>query len=287
MTTIKTVSIIYNPNSTGDGKTNAIQLSEKLKKKGMRVTLIETEYAKHAEKLAKGIADKHPSAMIISSSGDGGYHEVVNGVLASKHPGVVTGVLPSGNANDHYHFAHHGNTVKRILEGSVDEIDVLSVKTSRGIRYAHSYVGLGVTPQIGEVLTQHSLNPFNEVWLVIKHLFVIRPIKISRNSKVTRYDHMVFSSSGRMSKVLTLSTAAKIDDGKMEVTTKREGSLIALLAHFIQTVLSPSSDTPTYEQYEFTVLKATTMQLDGEVYEVKAGERILIKCEKQLLRCIV
>lgn len=287
MTTIKNVSIIYNPNSTGDGKKNATELAKKLKKEGVGVTLIETEYEKHAEELAKSIADKDSKAMIISSSGDGGYHEVVNGVLNSKHPDVVTGVLPSGNANDHYHFAHRGNTVKRILAGDVDVIDVLSATTPKETRYAHSYIGLGVTPQIGEVLTKHKLTFFKELWLVFKHFFMIRPVKIAHNGKVEKYDHMVFSSSGRMSKVITLSTTAKLDDGMMEVTTKKEGSLFGLIGHFIQAVLRPSNTAPMYEEFTFTVLRNTTMQLDGEVYELLAGEAIIMKCEKQRLRCIV
>ncbi|QQS21880.1 hypothetical protein IPM09_05225 [Candidatus Saccharibacteria bacterium] len=284
---ITIVEIIYNPNSTGDGEKNAREFAEKLKSVGLTVKLQPTKHAGHAVTLAKAFADAHPNGMVISSSGDGGYHEVVNGVLSSKNPTVVTGVLPSGNANDHYHFVHHGDTIKRIERSAIDTIDIVQVTTSQWQHSAHSYVGLGMTPQIGEQLTKAKLNTWVEAWLVITHLFRIRSVKLKIGRKVRQYDHVVFSNTGRMSKYLTLATDAAIDDGLFEITRVKAGSLVRLLAHIWQAVTRQTDVTPRANRFDFTVLRATTIQLDGEVYPLAAGERVTVVCKRRMLNCIV
>lgn len=285
--TISRVHIIYNPNSTGDGELNATELAKSLREVGKPVELVKTEYARHAEELARTIVNEDPEAMVISSSGDGGYNEVINGVLSSDNPAAVTGVLPSGNANDHYHFVHRGDIVERIMNDDIDSIDVLKVSLDTDVRYAHSYVGLGVTPQIGEVLTKHTLNVVTESLLVMKHLFGIHPVKL-RNSKGTRrYDNVIFSNIGKMSKYVTVAEDAKADDGLMEITFKRQGSLLQLLLHFLRRIVKQADPALRCKEYEFTLLRKTSMQLDGEVIELGANQQIRVNCEKQHLRCIV
>lgn len=280
-------TIIFNPNSTGDGRKNAEELRDALEAVGIKADLIETEHAGHAEEIAKSIADKNELAYIVSSSGDGGYHELINGVLTSKNPNVVVGVLPSGNANDHYNYVHRGDVVARIQAEDTDTIDVLKVETSTWTRYAHSYVGLGVTPQIGEVLTKNTLNPLKESWIVASHLFKIHPVKVSINGALRRYDHMVFSTIGKMSKYLTLDENASVTDGLFEVTVKRHGTIFDLLRHFFKAVAANGGETQKAERKELTILRATTIQLDGEVYNLAKGDNVVITCEHKILRCIV
>ncbi|MFZ1258554.1 MAG: diacylglycerol kinase family protein [Candidatus Saccharimonas sp.] len=281
------VTIIFNPNSTGDGEKNARTLARQLKKQGQKVALVGTQHAGHAREIASEFATKHADGMIISSSGDGGYHEVVNGVVTSSNPQVITGVLPSGNANDHYHFVHRGDTVQRIRTGDVDNIDLIKVTTPDWTAYAHSYVGVGMTSQIGKELTKATLNPLIEAWLVVSQLFKLRSVKIRVKGKVRSYDHMVWSNSGRMSKYLTLSTDASIDDGLFEVTRVKSGSIAGLLSHLFKATADSLSDTPQVEHFEFTALTALSMQLDGEAYAVPSGATVTLESAKQKLRCIV
>jgi diacylglycerol kinase family enzyme len=287
MTKITKVNIIYNPNSTGSGKKNAEELRDALETRGVEVTLVETTHAKHAIELARNLAEADPSCMIISSSGDGGYHEVINGVLNSKNPMTITGVLPSGNANDHYHFVHYGETLERIVSGDVAAIDVLKVTTPQWTHYAHSYAGLGLSPQIGEELTKATLNPLTEAWLVVTRLFKVRGVKVRYNNHVNRYDHIVFSNSGRMSKYLTLSSEASVTDGKFEVTQLESGSMFQLLKHLLHSATLGADDTPQQTSFRFQVLRSTTMQLDGEVYDIAAGSTVLIESIPGALHCIV
>ena len=57
----------------------------------------------------------------------------------------TTGLLPAGNATDHYHNLHTTDTVKQILTADISEVDLLLIKTRRSgkawERYAHSYIG--------------------------------------------------------------------------------------------------------------------------------------------------
>lgn len=282
-----TVMIIFNPNSTGAGKDNAKAMQEKLQEAGCDVALQPTKHAGHAVALAKQFATQHKNGIVISSSGDGGYHEVINGVLTSEQPHVVTGVLPSGNANDHYHSVHRGNTVRRIQKNDYDETDVLKVTTRNWTRYAHSYAGLGMTPQIGKELTKATLNPLREAWLVVKNLVRVRPVKIEIGGVVQRYDNLVFSNTPRMSKYLTLSTKAAVDDGKFEITRVRAERPWKLLHHLFRATVNQIDDAPQATEYAFTVLRKTTMQLDGEVYDLPAHTKVRVVCEHKILRCIV
>jgi|JI6StandDraft_1071083.scaffolds.fasta_scaffold86403_2 diacylglycerol kinase (ATP) len=281
------IHILYNPKSTGNGYKNAKNLEARLKKLAVAAEIIETKHAGHAVELARKFANIHSRGMIISSSGDGGYHEVVNGVLSSKHPGVITGVLPSGNANDHYHFVHRGSSAQRISKGDSQVIDVLQVKTPSWMHYAHSYAGLGITPQIGRELTKNKLNKLVESWLVIKNLFRPPIVKIRVGSRSYRYKNLVFSNSGRMSKYLTLSTSAKIDDGFFEITRVKDDSLFSLFRHLFKATAGQIEDAPQAAEFRFIALHNMSIQLDGEVYLIASGEEVVVTCLPQALRCIV
>lgn len=290
MPKINNVIIIYNPNSTGDGKKNAEELQAGIAAKStIPVTLQPTNSAGHAEEIARDL-DNSPETLVVSSSGDGGYHEVINGILAHGETTskLIAGLLPSGNANDHYHAVHSGDTVQRIITGDVTTIDVLKVRVGDWQRYAHSYAGIGLTPHIGEKLTQATLNPFNEVWLTLRYFFNFRPVKIRVNGRVHRYDNLVFSNIHRMSKYLTLSKDARIDDGKFEITGSKAGSIGKLMTHlFKASTVGLTDDANQVGEYSFTSLRPLALQLDGEVFHFKAGSTVTVSITPKALRCIV
>ncbi|MEO7904737.1 MAG: diacylglycerol kinase family protein, partial [Candidatus Saccharimonadales bacterium] len=290
MSVFSKIIIIYNPNSTGHSKDNAESFAATLSAAvptSTPITTIATTHAGHAEQLTRQYADESDAALVISSSGDGGYHEVINGSLAANHP-VTTGLLPSGNANDHYHAIHQPNTIERIAAGDVSRIDVLNVSVTGADpwqRYAHSYVGIGLTPQIGEKLTKADLNPFNEVWLVLKHLFTFSPVKIRVDDHARHYDSLIASTIPKMSKIMNLSPDADATDGKFELTTKRSTSLIALLTFLLRSIIPVGQSPSQYQSYQFTVARKTSIQLDGEVYHCAPGSTVTISCEQQKLAC--
>ena len=117
------IAVIYNPNSTGNAEKLAKSFASSVKKHkkatGVPVTLVPTKRARHAIELSKTIASTYKRPLIISSSGDGGYNEVVNGVMQaiSRHHSArpVVAVLAAGNANDH----------KRVMRGDEKLINLI------------------------------------------------------------------------------------------------------------------------------------------------------------------
>jgi diacylglycerol kinase family enzyme len=290
MTKIHDVIIIYNPNSTGDGEKNARTLQAQLAAHpDITVTLQPTQHAGHAEEMIRELPHTR-NVIVISSSGDGGYHEVINGsLLRANHKNrLVTGLLPSGNANDHYHAVHHGDVVQRITAGDVQTIDALKVTVGKWTRYAHSYAGIGLTPHIGEKLTQAKLNPFNEIWLTIRYYFSSRPVKIRTEKGVRRYDSLIFSNIERMSKYMTLSSAAQVDDGKFEVTGSRAGAPGTLMKHLFKASTTGLTDEAIHTtSYSFTSLRPFSLQLDGEVYRFEAREKVTVSIAPKVINCII
>lgn len=290
MASIKNVIIIYNPNSTGNGKKNAEDLEKKLTASSdIAVSLRPTDFAGHAETIVKELENRD-DIMVISSSGDGGYHEVINGVLShgESTSKIITGLLPSGNANDHYHSVHYGDLVNRITKGDTQTIDLIQVTIGNWTRYAHSYAGIGLTPHIGEKLTQATLNPFNEIWLSVRYFLNFRPVKIYTATGVHHYDSLIFSNVPRMSKYLTLSKDAKIDDGKFEIVGSKAGSFGKLLGHlFKATTVGLTDDANRASTYTFTSKRPIALQLDGEVYRFGPNSTVTVSMALKALRCII
>lgn len=288
MASIDKIIIIYNPNSTGNGKQNAQALQAQITT--IPVTLKPTEHAGHAEEIVQQLDSDKTTTMVISSSGDGGYHEVVNGILSRKHDGsqLIAGLLPSGNANDHYNAVHSGDTAQRIIQGDTQAVDVLKVTINDWERYAHSYVGIGVTPHIGEKLTEAKLNPLTEAWLALRYFLNFRPVKIQTDTGIHRYDSLIFSNIERMSKYLTLSKDAKIDDGKFEVTGSKTGTFGKLFKHlFKASTIGLSEEATHVTSYTFTSYRPLSIQLDGEVYHFQANSTVSISITQKALLCII
>ena len=164
--TYTTIAIIYNPNSTGSSKQLAKEFADKVQSQlpKQKIELIATTHAGHAEELAYSLSKKTKHPLIISSSGDGGYNEVINGALKAQKEGnhPTTGLLPAGNANDHFNNLHNDDLVDLIVDGISKNIDVLKLTyTAEGQeteRYAHSYIGLGLTSVVGNQLNKKKLN---------------------------------------------------------------------------------------------------------------------------------
>lgn len=289
MSGVRRIVVIYNPKSTG----NSYELARRFQRKVRRtldipVTLVGTKSMGHGEELAREYADKNEDCMIVVSSGDGGYHEAVNGVLGSTRPETILGLLPGGNANDHYNFIHHGDVVKRIGVGRTQHLDVLKVTSSRGwTKYVHSYAGLGLTAQLNDVLSQYDFNPLREAGLVVRHLFDVRPVSVMRRGKQKRLDNLLFLNGGRISKFVKNDRAASITDGKFEVIEFRAGDIKSLLRHVFRAMTIGLDYGRPMKTYTFTSCQDMGMQMDGEQIELHKDERITITVDSKRLRCII
>lgn len=289
------VSIIYNPNSTGDSAKNAKELKTELISlfPKLHIVLRKTEYAGHAEKLAFVISNSSKMPLIISSSGDGGYNEVINGAIQAQIKGAkpICAVLASGNANDHSRALQNDSLLKSIKAGKTRHIDLLKIVIRNGDnieeRYAHSYIGLGLTPAVAIELNKTDLNAFKELLIVLRTFYKYKPFKIKHKNKVLKQDSIIFANIGEMAKVLTISKQSKPNDGFFEIVSFRHNHKMNLVRKLVKATVKGLDTPKKSKSYSFTVLKTTPAQLDGEIMKIKPRSSVLITSEHKLLRTII
>lgn len=285
-----TVLIIYNPNSTGPSRLNAQQLESDLKDRGYdgTVELIETQFAGHAEEIASE-RGQDASTLIISSSGDGGYNEVVNGVIQATGNATVA-VLPSGNANDHADTVGTDDFLTAIVRGDTKDIDCLRVSSSVDgkpwTRFAHSYVGFGMTPSVGRLLTQKRPNVLTEKWYVLRHVLSFRHVTLLVEGRRRRLTNLVIALIPKMSKIVKLDEDASVTDGQMEVYVTRYVSRIKVLLTLIGIGLTGIASQTRTDTYAVRTIRPTLIQLDGEVIRLDAGNDVSIVCEQKRIRTL-
>ena len=68
----------------------------------------------------------------MSVSGDGGYNEVVDGVMQAGNNDVVCAVKAAGNANDHRRTTGERPLVDAVIAGEVRRIDLLRLTVGGG-----------------------------------------------------------------------------------------------------------------------------------------------------------
>lgn len=289
------ITILYNPNSTGSGKQHALELWEALQERGLKASVTPTEYAGHAEKLAYNLSKACKRPLIISASGDGGYHEVINGALRAQLEGAhpVTSLLPSGNANDHHSALTQEKPIADLIaEGCIRSIDALSLRVTKDAtsweRFAHSYIGLGITAQAGSELNKVQLNVFNQVWIVLRSLFNIRPVYVVEDGRTKTYKSIVFSNINRMSKVFSMHDDCAVDDGEFEIAKVPDKGWLGFF-RFMLKALHKGSNVAHLQamHYEVMVARPCNVQLDGEVRHIAADSTIQVGIRARTLRCII
>ena len=293
--TYTTIAIIYNPKSTGQSEELAQEFAADIRQQlpNQKVELIATQHAGHAEELAYELASSSSNPLIISSSGDGGYNEVVNGAMKAQNEGATptTGLLPAGNANDHHRNLHESELVDQIVHEQSTAIDLLKITCqSEGKtveRYAHSYIGFGLTPTVGKALNKVELNRFTETLVVVRSLLTTKPVRLKIDAKVRSYESVIFSNVDEMSKYLKISQPSSVTDGKFEVTIFRRRTTLRLLATLLKATVQGVKENKQIAKFSLTTVKKTLVQADGEIMTLDANSEVVITAEAQVLRCVV
>lgn len=289
------ITIIYNPISTGPGKQLARELKAQLAEllPGQEVRLQPTKHAGHGEELAYKLAQASQRPLIISASGDGGYSDTINGLMRAQAKGAhpTAGLLPAGNANDHFNDIHRGDLARNIQKQRLQQIDLLKLSASIGgkpfVRYAHSYIGFGLTPKVGAELNKTSLNVLNEKWVVLRGLFRSKPVKITIGGKRRSYESLVCSNVSKMSKFLVLSKKSSHSDGVFEVTAIRGQSKLRLITSLLRHTTGAAPEPLQTARYAFQTRHTTLVQVDGEVFTLDAYAPVTITIQPHALHCVV
>lgn len=278
------IALIFNPKSTGDAPAMAKKLAAQIKKAGLKPTLTPTKQAGHAVELSESIAKKYTRPLIISVSGDGGYNEVVNGAMrakaAKKTARPVVAVAGAGNANDHRRVMRSRPLIQLIKRGEPKQLDLIHIAaTARQFtleRYAHSYIGFGLTPEVGHELNLHGKTTFDEVRLVVKTVTQLTPFTVVRNGKKRRSYSLVFANISEMAKFIKLDNTNDVRDDRFEVIEIHHRGKLWLLWELLVSMMLPKKSPPSYQTYSFETTAAQPVQLDGEIEQLPKGCAVVI-----------
>ena len=290
------IAIIYNPGSTGDAPKMAKDLRDSIDGHfeviQKRATLYPTKRAGDAIEIAHDVAQKYGRPLIISVSGDGGYNEVINGVMAAKKlfpaQKPVVAIMAAGNANDHQRVMRADTPLIRLIKkADIKPFDLISInaraKDFEVFRYAHSYIGLGVTPEVGHALNQHGKSRWNEIWLTIKTLKDFTPFTVLKDGTSRQYDSMVFANINEMAKFVKLDTKNTVHDDQFEVVSVRHRGKLHMLLAIFTALLHGFQNPPSFKTYSFKLPSSQLVQLDGEVIELQAESNVTIKSHHEAI----
>lgn len=285
------IAIIFNPISTGNAPAMANSLSKKILASpniSIKPTLTPTKYAGHAIELAEHISLNYKHPLIISVSGDGGYNEVVNGAMkakvASKTAAPVITIVGAGNANDHQRVMRDDDTslLSLIQKAHVKSLDLLRI-TVKGKefdldRYAHSYIGFGITPQVAVELNKHQLNTFQEIRIVIRAFLRYKSFLVEYKGQKRRVDSLIFANINEMAKILKLNQERNTTDSLFEVIEFPHRNKAYLLYMMLLAAARGLRDQPQHKEYTFKTTSSRTVQLDGEVEKMPHQADVTIVC---------
>jgi diacylglycerol kinase family enzyme len=274
--------IIFNPHSTGNALESAEELRDELAKRlpDVPLELSPTQHAGHARDLAREAA-RGGRPLIVSVSGDGGYNEVVNGVMDAGNDDAVCAVRAAGNANDHRRVTRERPLADAIVAGTVRRIDLLRLTVGSGpgaeARYAHSYIGVGLTPVVAVDLEKGGKGSWREIVSVVRGFARFRPFPIRlEDGRRRSIDSLVFANIAEMAKYAKLSEAGGPDDGRFEVITQRRTGKLRVLATVIRAATRGLGPQPSATHYAFTTLAPMPLQLDGELVELDANTPVAV-----------
>ncbi|MGY2085943.1 diacylglycerol/lipid kinase family protein [Blastococcus sp. SYSU DS0539] len=293
MTSFDRIVIVYNPQSTGSAQESAEELRSDLADRlaAVPLELSPTHHAGHARDLAREAAGSE-SPLIVSVSGDGGYNEVVNGVMDAGNDRAVCAVHAAGNANDHRRTTRERPLADAIVAGDVRRIDLLRLTVGSGtaawVRYAHSYIGAGLTPVVAVDLEKGGKGSWREIASVVRGFSRFRPFPIRlEDGRRHRIDSLVFANIPEMAKYAKLSDSGVPDDGRFEVITERQTGKLRVLSTAIRAVTRGLGPQPGATHYAFTTLAPMPLQLDGELVALDAGTPVSVDIAPGALATIV
>jgi len=276
------VVVIFNPHSTGKAPQLAEELRADLASRlpATPVSLFPTQRAGHARELARKAATTG-RPLIVSVSGDGGYNEVVDGVMQAGTPHAVCAVMAAGNANDHRRTTREQPLAEAIAAGEVHRIDLLRLTIGTGsaarTRYAHSYIGLGLTPVVAVDLEKRSKGSIKEVISVVRTFARFRPFAVELEDGTRgSLDSLLLANINQMAKYATLSEDGRPDDGRFEVIELRHTAKWRVLGVALKAATRGLGPQPTASHYAFTALKPAPLQLDGELLTLDAGTPVRV-----------
>lgn len=289
------VLIIYNPHASSQrAERIAARLKRRLVRQGIQhIEMAASKQPGHARELANKAARQYAMPLVISVSGDGGYNEVINGLMDAVDAGQAktpyAAVEAAGNANDHYKVVREKSLALALKRQQVLAIDLLfleaKAKDFELSRYAHSYIGFGVTPYIARELNKSHLTRWQELQMLARMVAKFPPFEIQHpDGNSEKLDSLIFSNIRRMAKVLQVAKQTKPDDGTFEVVKHPHQRRRTFVLTAVKLAVRGRKSSQKTTRYRFTLPHAQAVQFDGEVVQLPAHCQVTITCKPQTLR---
>lgn len=236
LTMENSIYFIINP-VAGNGRTLRVwkKLKAEMEKKNMEYRSFMTDYAGHAEVLARQIASIHDYRLktVIGIGGDGTIHEIVNGLSGFDH--IQIGYAASGSGNDFkkgYGGSKGKGSILTRLNRQAKSYDLGCCRTGKADRLFVNSIGAGFDAYVAKLSNEMSWKKFlNRVGAgsfvytlaLMKGLITYQPgplsVTIDGEEKVfekvwlTAVSNHPFYGGG-----MKISPDARPDDGLLNVT---------------------------------------------------------------------
>lgn len=283
------IIVIFNPASGGTAARLAEQLRLQLASRvpGVPVSMEPSEFAGHARGLAR-ITAAVGRPLIVSVSGDGGYNEVINGVMEVPDSQAVCALLAAGNANDHHRSIRRLPLIEAIMRSEVRRIDLLRLSQGLGraswAHYAHSYIGLGLTPNMAIGLKAGKRGTLRELVSVLRTFGGLQPVEIIRDDgSRAKIDSLILANVPLMAKYGRISEAGEPDDGLFEVIVLPHARRWRIVLMTLRAVTVGLGAQPSVSRYGFTPVQAIPVQIDGEILHLAANIPVTVESEHRAL----
>ena len=209
--------------------------------------------------------------------------------MRSGNASAVCAVLAAGNANDHRRTTRERPLADAIVTGKVARLDLLQLTIDGESSYAHSYIGLGLTPAVAVDLAKSGKGSLRELAATVRAFAQFRSFEIERPDRTReRFDSIIFANIDQMAKVATLSEdGGRPDDGAFEVVTMRHTAKWKLLGTALRASTRGLGPQPSATEYAFTTIKAMPIQIDGEVLDLDAHAQVRIDIAPKALRTVL
>ncbi len=239
----KRLTLIYNPTSGRETFQNSLgEIINKLYRHGYEVTVVPTQYAKHAVEVAKEACEANVD-LLVACGGDGTLNEVITGVSEHENRPVI-GYIPSGTTNDFGTASGIGLDViaatNSIINGEIYDIDIGKIND----KYFINICGYGAftkisydTPSSLKTIFGHFayvMSGFRE----IPSLFTSRNVRLVLDDEEIEEDFSIFliANTSNFAGLKGAVPNAKINDGYLDIiaiSTKKVSGLPKLASSVI------------------------------------------------------
>ena len=236
-----------------------------------------SQHAGHAAELARELSFEDYDALCVVG-GDGTVHDVVNGLMLREDPpNLPLGLIPAGTGNTlHQQLGMRDvpSAVNAILEGNLQWLDVVEVRTAERVTHCVNIVGWGGIADINAKAERlrycgHHRYTLAALWQILW--------PVARHARLTLDDEEMEGTFQFVIGCVTRSTGtgmllaprAEIDDGKVDVVILRAVSRRQLLQVFRRVFDGSHLELPfvEYRQVSSFSMDAAPSQLnlDGEI----------------------